>query len=135
MAGADRSSTTGWTVGAQQSRRTGTPGITCSSPGCDHRDDLDKETVLVIGANCAPGGGFSAFAEDLALETTSNGGADDEALPTSGVTPPSDLYSRRPCNGGIASPHPAAAEGRRLLGGPGETSRQEVEVLDPAGWR
>ena len=88
VTGADRSSTTGWTVGAQQSLRAGTPGITCNSPGCDPRDDLDEETVPVIGASCAPGGGFSAFAEDLALETTSNGGADDEALPTSGVTPP-----------------------------------------------
>ena len=87
MDGAARRSTTGWTVGAQQSLRAGTPGITCNSPGCDPRDDLDEETVPVIGASCAVGGGFSAFAEGLAPETTSNGVADDDALATSGVPP------------------------------------------------
>lgn len=84
--GTYRSGTTGWTIGAKGSLGAITPGITYSSLECDNCDDQDEETALVIGASYAVGGGFSAFAEYLALETTRNGVADDETILMSGVT-------------------------------------------------
>ena len=91
--GAYRSGTTGWTVGAKYSLGAITPGITYSSLERDAYTDSDgdanaaiEETALVIGANYAVGGGFSAFAEYIALESTEGGVADDETILMSGVT-------------------------------------------------
>ncbi len=84
--GAYRSGTTGWTVGAKYSLGAITPGITYSSMECDNCEDQDEETALVIGASYAVGGGLSAFAEYLGMETTRNGVADDETILMSGVT-------------------------------------------------
>jgi hypothetical protein len=84
--GTYRSGTTGWTVGAKYSLGAITPGITYSSMECDNCDDQDEETALVIGASYAVGGGLSAFAEYLGMETTRNGVADDETILMSGVT-------------------------------------------------
>ena len=53
---------------------------------CDNCEDQDEETALVIGASYAVGGGLSAFAEYLSMETTRNGVADDETILMSGVT-------------------------------------------------
>lgn len=83
--GAYRSGTTGWTVGAKYSLGAITPGITYSSLECDNCEDNDEETALVVGASYAVGGGLSAFAEYLAMETTRDGEADDETLLMSGV--------------------------------------------------
>ena len=84
--GTYRSGTTGWTVGAKYSLGAITPGITYSSMECDNCDDQDEETALVIGASYAVGGGLSAFAEYLGMETTRNGVADDETILMSGVS-------------------------------------------------
>ena len=87
--GAGRSGSTGWTVGAKYSLGAITPAITYSSLDCDGCGGLGEnieETVLVIGASYAVGGGFSAFAEYLALESTEDGVTDDETLLMSGVT-------------------------------------------------
>ena len=88
-----RSGTTGWTIGAKYSLGAITPGITYSSLERDAYTDSDgdanaaiEETALVIGANYAVGGGFSAFAEYIALESTEGGVADDETILMSGVT-------------------------------------------------
>ena len=88
-----RSGTTGWTVAAKYSLGAITPGITYSSLERDAYTDSDgeanaaiEETALVIGANYAVGGGFSAFAEYIALESTEGGVADDETILMSGVT-------------------------------------------------
>ena len=88
-----RSGTTGWTVGAKYSLGAITPGITYSSLERDAYTDSDgdanaaiEETALVIGANYAVGGGFSAFAEYISLESTEGGVADDETILMSGVT-------------------------------------------------
>lgn len=61
-------------------------GTTYSGLEYDDCDDQDEETALVIGASYAVGGGFSAFAEYFALETTRNGAADDETILMLGVT-------------------------------------------------
>ncbi len=84
--GTYRSGTTGWTVGAKYSLGAITPGITYSSLECDSCDDNQEETALVIGASYAIGGGLSAFAEYLGMETTENGVSDDETILMSGVT-------------------------------------------------
>ena len=87
-----RSGTTGWTVGAKYSLGAITPGITYSSLERDAYVDGDdnnaaiEETALVLGASYAVGGGFSAFAEYIALESTEGGVADDETILMSGVT-------------------------------------------------
>ena len=84
--GTYRSGTTGGPVGAKYSLGAITPGITYSSLECDSCDDQDEETALMVGASYAVGGGLSAFAEYLAMETTRNGVADDDTLLMSGVT-------------------------------------------------
>ena len=88
-----RSGTTGWTVAAKYSLGAITPGITYSSLERDAyttSDGEDKgaveETALVIGASYAVGGGFSAFAEYLSLESTVGGVSDDETILMSGVS-------------------------------------------------
>ena len=84
---------TTWTVSAGSARSDRkyslgaiTPGLTYSSCECDNCNDQDEETAPVVCASYAVGGGFSAFAEYLALETSRNGVADDETLLTSGIT-------------------------------------------------
>ena len=92
-----RSGTTGWTVGAKYSLGAITPGITYSQMERDAFVDGDgnskaarEETALVIGASYAVGGGLTAFAEYLSLETTDASAgtneAGDETILMSGVT-------------------------------------------------
>ena len=88
-----RHGTSGITVGAKYSLGAITPGITYSTVERDAYADDDgtmnaaiEETALVIGASYAVGGGFTAFAEYLAIEATEGGVSDDETILMSGVT-------------------------------------------------
>ena len=89
--GVYRSGTSGYTIGAKYSLGAITPGFTYSSLERDAYTDGDdenaaiEETVLVIGASYAVGGGFSVFAEYLNLESTEGGVADDETLLMAGA--------------------------------------------------
>jgi len=88
-----RHGTSGFTIGAKYSLGAITPGITYSTVERDAYANNDgtmnpaiEESALVIGASYAVGGGFSAFAEYLSIETSEGGVDDDESILMSGVT-------------------------------------------------
>ena len=78
-----RSGYEGWTIGANYALGAIKPAITYSQQ--ERAELMREETVLVVGASYALGGGATVFAEYFGIETEEAGVSDDETILMSGI--------------------------------------------------